>query len=269
MSRRLLACVAFHYSEEKFGHMKNVVENFLSNYPESNVIVDTNDLDSERRIRSEIDGFGRLRVFAHENLHHRFHLAWMHRRHIRRELDAHDVFMYVEDDILVPYENFLNYLSAFEILWPRYIPSFIRTEEKDGWLYCPDSFKKTRIKNSEVIRVQGRTFVGMDNPYHGFWIMPRESLKSTMNEKFEEIHESKVWVREIAASYGLAPGCKPHANWASNDPQWRGVVEVDERMRISTLCYAKHTTNKYINDQGFDFGKIRVDKLIKSDAMME
>jgi hypothetical protein len=268
MSPKLLVCVSFHYSEEKFDHLKLVLNNFLDNYPNTSIIVDTNTVHSESRIKEEFGGAETIRTFVHESLAHPFHLAWMHRRHIRREIDDHDVFMYVEDDIFVPHENYLNYLSVFDLLWPSYIPSFIRTEEKDGQLYCPDSFKRTRVRNSDLIRIAGKQFVCMENPYHAFWVMPRGALSDSMNDNFEKVYESNVWIRETAASYGLAPGGCPHACWGSYDIQKKGLVEVDERLVVSPLCRARHIGDKYINDKGFNFGKIRVDRLIKRDAMM-
>ena len=176
--------------------------------------------------------------------------------------------MYTEDDIWIPRENYLNYLRVFEIMWPEFIPSFVRTEEKDGGIYCADAFIRTRIGRSDLVEIGDRRFVTLDNPYHAFWIMPRDALKKSMNGDFERIYEGKKWIREIAASYGLAPGSCPHACWGSYDIQKKGLVEVDDRLVVSPLCRVRHTTNKYINDHAFNFGKIRVDRLIKKQAMM-
>lgn len=269
MSLKLLVCVSFHYSEDKFVHLKTVLDNFLANYPDTSIIVDTNTASSEMRIKEEFRESETIRTFVHPHLDHPFHLAWMHRGHIKRELDHHDVFMYVEDDIFVPYENYLNYISVFDLLWPRYIPSFIRTEEKEGQLYCADSFKRTRVKNHDIVRIAGRQFVCLDNPYHAFWVMPRKALSESMNENFERVYEGNTWIRETAASYGLAPGSCPYACWGSYDVQKKGLVQVDDRLLVSPLCQVRHTTNKYINDTGFNFGKIRVDRLIKKEAMMQ
>lgn len=209
-----------------------------------------------------------MRVFAHERLSHPFHLAWVHRAHFRREIDAYGAFMYVEDDIFVPRENYLNYLNLFGLMWPQFIPSFVRTEEKDGVLYCTDAFIRTRISRRDILNIGGREFVTLDNPYHAFWVMPRDALKASMNKDFERIHEGGKWVREIAASYGLMPGKRQCVRWDSYDVQRRGLVEVDRRLKVSTLCRVRHTTNKYINDRGFNFGKIRLDRVIRWDAIM-
>lgn len=268
MLPKLLACVCFHYSDYKFHHLCGVVENLLSNYPEADIIVDTNSRHSRETIQGKFRAEQRVRVFVHEGLSHPFHLAWVHRVHFRREIDYYGAFMYIEDDIFVPRDNYLNYLEVFGLMWPRFMPSFVRTEEKDGVLYCADAFIRTRIGRHEVLEIGGRRFITLDNPYHAFWAMPRDALKASMNEDFERIHEGGKLVREIAASYGLAPGKRPCVRWDSYDVQKRGLVEVDGRMQVSPLCRVKHTTNKYINDRGFNFGKIRVDRLIKKDAIM-
>jgi hypothetical protein len=244
------------------------MDNFLSNYPESDIIVDTNNDHSERLVLEKFGKSPRLKVFVHREMDHPFHLAWMHRGHFKRHLDSYDTFLYTEDDMWIPRENYLNYLEVFDLLWPRFIPSFIRTEEKDGNLYCADAFIRTRVREKDVIKMAGRRFVTLDNPYHAFWIMPRGALKNSMNENFERIHEGNKWIREIAASYGLMPGKRQCVRWESYDIQKIGLVEVDERMRVSSLCHSRHTTDKYINDPGFNFGKIHIDKLIKRDAIL-
>lgn len=263
----LLVCVSFHFSEERIPYLKNVLENHLNNYGDAEIIVDTNRHESIEVIKGFFQST-QIKTFVHDNLDHPFHLAWMHRRHIKREIRNFDVFMYIEDDMFLPYENYKNYLHLFDLLWPRFIPSFIRTEEKDGWLYCADAFVKTRIRRNDVVELRGRRFVTLDNPYHAFWIMPQKALAETMNDNFETIYE-RTWMREIAASYGLLPGKKHYACWPSYDPQWRGLVEIDDKMRVSNLCCARHTTNKYINSNAFNFGKIRLDKIIKKDAMLQ
>jgi hypothetical protein len=264
MVLNLLVCISFHYSFEKFPYLINVLDNFLKNYPESKIIIDTNSTESKEKI-FEFRSDSRFEVFVHQCLKHPFHLAWMHRKHIRKNLDNYDVFMYVEDDMLVPKENYLNYLHVFDLMWPNYIPSFVRTEEKDGILYCADSFVRTKINSYDIVEIRGRKFVTLDNPYHAFWIMPQKALKESVNDNFERIYDGKGWVREIAASYGLRPGSNKKTNWPSYDVQKKGLVEVDKKMQVSTLCHSKHLTNKYINDMAFDFGKIRLDRLIKRE----
>jgi hypothetical protein len=268
MSEKLLACVCFHYLEERIPHLQGVVDNFLLHYPESRIIIDTNSRHSEKAVSEMFGENTRVQIFVHENLQDPFHLAWVHRRHFKRELEGYDVFMYVEDDILVPRDGYLNYLDVFPKMWPEFIPSFVRTEEKDGILYCADAFVRTRVRRSDIVQIDGRSFVTLDNPYHAFWVMPRKELKESMNNNFDKIHDGKKWIREIAASYGLMPGHRPNVRWESYDIQKKGLVEVDEKMRILPICHVKHTTNKYINDWGFNFGKIRLDRVIKEDAKL-
>lgn len=267
MLKKLLVCVCFHYSAEKFPHLCQVVENFILNYTESDIIIDTNNHHSEKEISKKFGMNSRIKTVVHDRLLDPFHLAWAHRKHFKREMDYYDVFMYVEDDILVPYENYLNYLDVFKIVWPNYIPSFVRTEEKDGQLYCADALIRTRVREADILVFKGRRFITLDNPYHAFWVMPRDALKESMNCDFEKIYEGNKWIREIAASYGLMPGKRPCVRWGSYDIQKIGLVEVDRDMKISNLCFVKHTTNKYINDCEFNFGKIQIERIIKKDAM--
>lgn len=265
---KLLVCISFHFVEEKYKYLKQVIYNHTKNYF-CDIIVDTNDEksiylaanDFEEELNQE-----KIKFFVHSDLAHPFFLSWMHRSHILNRINDYNVFMYVEDDILVPFECYLNYLDNFRLLWPNNIPSFIRIEEKDGIFYNSDSFITTIIKERNIVRAGGKNFICLDNPYHGFWIMPRNALKNSMNEKFACFTEEKKWIREIAASYGLAPGKKHYARWRSEDVQKPGLIQLTPEYKVSPLCYSYHLTNKYINDQRFNFGKIKVNDIVKREA---
>jgi hypothetical protein len=267
---KLLVCISFHFVEEKYKYLKNVLRNHLNHYF-CDIIVDTNEEKTISLIFSEFKNEiekEKIKIFVHKNLGHPFFLSWIHRKQILKRINDYDVFMYVEDDILVPYENYLNYLENFGLLWPKNIPSFIRIEEKDGVFYNADSFARTIAKEREITRVGGKKFICLDNPYHGFWIMPAIQLRQSIDHNFSSVTDEKKWVREIAASYGLSPGKKPYAKWISKDIQKPGLVELSDDYKVSPLCYSYHLTNKYINDQRFNFGKMKVDDIVKKEARL-
>lgn len=266
---KLLVCISFHFSKEKLSYLKQVLKNHIENY-NCDVIIDTNSKDINQQI-SEFEleiKLKKIEIFIHEKLSHPFFLTWTHRDHFIKKINEYEVFMYVEDDILVPYENYINYLKNFDLLWPNYIPSFIRIEEKEGIFYNADCFYRTIAREKNIVKIENKKFIELDNPYHGFWIMPREPLKQSINEHFACVTEEKTWIREIAASYGLKPSKKRYAKWKSKDIQKPGLVELSEDYKVSNLCYSYHLTNKYINDQRFNFGKIKVDKIIKQEAKL-
>lgn len=171
----------------------------------------------------------------HAFLAHPFHLCWCHRRHMRERIDDYRWFIYIEDDIYLPFENFEHYQRNFELLWPDHVPSFIRVEEFEGEEYVLD------LTERQCFPLSDSRFCTLTQPYHGFWIMPQWALKQTMRGDFVRLSDS----REIAASYPM---------W---ELQKTPVVELDGK-QISRKCFAYHLSNNYAPCKTSPHGKIGV-----------
>lgn len=231
MKKSLLICIAFHYNPDRLGLLKDVLQNIIDNYPaDTDIIIDCNTFPIVDWQMPQVT------VHEHHELQHPFHLTWKHRFHMKENIDLYENFMYLEDDMLLPYENYVNYMENFKLLWPRYIPSFIRIEQKDGERYVVDVTQEQQLF-SEAIGV--KKFATLDQPYHGFWIMPGKELKETMTSDFARYDQS----RETAASY----------------PMWelrkQPMVEIEDG-QVSEKCYAYHISNNYARSAESPFAKI-------------
>lgn len=242
MKKDLLVCIAFHYNHpsDRIDYILEVIRNYQNNYNSFDIIIDTNSKYIEHTLRIE-----NVKVALHENLQHPFHLTWMHRKHIKDNIDNYDNFMYVEDDMLVPYENYLNYLENFKLLWPRAVPSFVRIEENNGEQFISDVPKQQQL---HIHHINGKQFHSFTFPYsyHAFWIMPAKELKETMNNEFVQLSDG----REFAAS---------HVAWGLNKMP---MVEL-ENGQISKKCYSYHLPNNYATSPGTPNGKIKPENIFK------
>ncbi len=231
--KKLLVCIAFHYNPEldRFKYLMGVIGNFIYNYKDFdiNIIIDTNTPINFYEIFSRPDSI--VRHIAHPNLAHPFHLTWMHRKHIKDNIDNYDYFMYCEDDMLVPYENFLNYIETFERLWPLYVPGFIRVEEFEGVQYCSDVTQQHKCIPYKFGNRQFFALPYLEN-YHAFWIMPQKQLKETIKPDFVKVTDG----REFAAMY---------TGWELGKPC---LVEI-ENGQVSPKCYSYHLPNNYANSR--------------------
>jgi len=241
MKKDLLICIAFHYSRDRIKYVYELIKNFNDNYKCSfDIFIDTNMI-----VHHTDPGFAYMShcsCFLHENLKHPFHLTWQHRKHFKENIDNYENFMYVEDDMLLPYENYLNYLENFKLLWPRAIPSFVRIETNgSGEEFITDATERQKL---EIAFIEGKHFTTLKNPYHAFWIMPAKELKETMTANFNRLHES----RETAASY----------------PMWEllktPLVEI-ENGQISKKCYSYHLPNNYTLSKESQFAKIKPNEI--------
>lgn len=243
MDKKLLICIAHHYVPEKLIYLKQVVERFLSYNLDVTIIIDTNSYELLKYLN-----YHNVYIYANNKLEHPHHLAWLHRQHIKDFIDDFDYFMYIEDDIDLPFKNFVEYLNNFELLFPNYVPSFIRVETLDGIDYAVDVQKQQKINNSNIIKIGDKKFISLNRPYHAFWIMPHKELKETISNDF--INYCKD--RELAASYPMSGLSK------------KPLIMLDNN-KISNLCYSYHLPNKYVNMIGVEhkFGRIELDNLLE------
>ena len=227
MRKSLLICIAFHCSEKRVDYLKRILAEIFFTYDiDCKIIIDTNSHDAYNLIKTlnpiKVD------IVVHENLAHPFHLTWMHRKHIKHNIDNYDYFMYLEDDMLLPYENFLNYIENFKLLWPVAVPGFIRIEKHDGVEYVADVTEHHKLKNVNCVGCGDKKFESLPflQNYHAFWIMPQKELKETMKPDFVKVTDG----REFAAMY---------VGWELGKPC---LVQI-ENGQVSTKCYSYHLPN--------------------------
>ena len=229
---RLLVCIAFHYVESRIDYVKQLLNNYATYKVDVDIIVDSNlyiDLNAQ--------------VYVHD-LEDPYHLTWTHRKHFIDNIDNYDYFMYVEDDMLVTYEAFNEYISNFNALWELgCVPSFIRVEHYNGKKFVTDVISKQSVN---LISVNGKSFTTLSQPYHAFWIMPNKQLKESITQDFTKLDIS----RENAASYPMWGLCKTP------------MVRV-ENNQISELSYSYHLANNYASDPNNCYGKIEVKDILK------
>lgn len=233
MNESLLICIAFHYADDRLEYLNEILNGYLNLYDcPVDIIIDTNNTDYHKRIGSK-----RIKVFSWPNLEHPFHLTMKHRQHFVDNIDNYDNFMYVESDIWVPFYNYLNYKENFKNLWPTCIPSFVRLEQLNNEFFITDV---TMPQKCRVVNIGGFEYTELNEPYHGFWIMPKRELKKSITATFTRLHDS----RETAASYPMY------------ELKLRPLIEI-KNGKISERCYSFHIANNYVKSDETKFAKIK------------
>lgn len=268
MYNSLLICIAFHYDETKPNRLwfiHQTIINFVNNYKiKFDIIIDTNDV----RVKKFMERYKNVNVIVHDYLIHPYHLVWMHRRNIRENIDKYDVVMYTEDDHIIPYYSFLDYLEKIEYMFPKYVPCFERLEwsNTQQCFVALDINKVEKVKKDDIIHIKGKRFFSPKLPYHGFWIMPSNLLKKTIAYKTNFCYYTLY--RDHAASLPLGP---PELNLA-HDPN-KGecntymnmipLFELNEKDKISDICLVYHISNNYSDNKEINFGKIPIDNIVE------
>ncbi len=226
MKKSLLICIAAHYNPERVEYLEKIVKLFLTDYRfrmSVEIFIDTNTSDLCQF------NIGRTTVFVHEDLEHPFHLTCMHKQHFKDNIDKFENFMYIEDDMYLPVHSYLNYIKNFNLLWPQYVPSFVRIEVDENL----DEFVSDVVNRQplNIIEIGGKQFAPLPFPenYHAFWIMPGKELKEAMLDNF-------TWLSDYRERNAMYPG------WGLGKIT---LVEIEYRM-VSKKCYSYHLPNNYI-----------------------
>ncbi len=243
IDKKLLVCIPYHNSPKRLKYLKKVINNLITYDMKVSIIIDTDSKSTYNLLKY----YRNLRILLYKKLKHPYHLTYIHREHMKRLIDDYDYFMYTEDDILLPFDNFREYIENFKLLFPKFIPSFVRIEKSGNDNMVVDMQKPQSIKDSITVTIGKKKFLGLERPYHGFWIMPMKELKETMISDFIKYNT----VREMAASYPII------------ELQKRPLVLLDKN-KISKLCYSYHLPNNYVDMIGSEhkFGRIKVDEVL-------
>lgn len=248
---RLLICIAHYFNLERFEYLKQVVQTILNQYDaDFNIIIDTNSFDGVLKIENHFNCCSKIKAVANNSLPHPYHLTWCHRAHMRKNINNYDYFFYLEDDMKVTWENFSTYVNNFKLLWPKYVPGFLRVETKNdtGEVYSTDLTAQIIAEKDKLIAIDNKVFVDVSDLYSAVWALPRDSLKDAFRTGAALI--KKGHFRENAASLPSRRMKKPVA------------LELDVTTKASPLifknCLIHHLPNTYTNNIMSKYGNVKL-----------
>lgn len=247
---KLLICICYHHVSDDglnilFKNILNIKTFYDCDYK---IVIHTNTEISKSLIN---DSFPEIETIVCHKLENPFHLTWQHRQYIKNHINEYDVHMYIEDDMIIRYDQLTNYLKNLEYLWPHYVPSFLRYEENNhGEKYGVDT-RRINVEKSMIVKLNS-TYLNVNKIYCACWILPTCILKDLINSDFTDI-QNGYDTREIAASF---------VNWYLGKSC---LLQLEENtLQISDLCLIHHASNKYVNlppDQT-KHGKFKISEIL-------
>lgn len=130
---------------------------------------------------------GLIKIIYHDlkNIHP-YYLTWKCRKLLEQQKKHYDIFMYIEDDILVPYKAIKYWLKYNKkLIKMNYNLGFVRIEIENNIEYVTDITKK--LKN--IIKLDNDNYcVNNNNPYCAFWIYNKNEFNNFVNSKFYKIN---------------------------------------------------------------------------------
>jgi hypothetical protein len=248
---KILIHIPFHYVEDRRKYLEQLLDNFKTyKFTEVNIVIDTNSEDTKKLISVPLFfNNGKIEYVVHKNLEDPFLLTWQHRGEMLSKIDDYDFFMYVEDDILVPWKVVSCWFEDTLNIYPEgHVRGFLRVEKNtDGDLVATDIIERFAPRPIKIIG--NKKYFAPPRPYHAFWIYTKEQMMEFIYLKsWKDGNHEKWGIRERAAA-GMM--------WDEQN-KCRILIPLGEKNNVLEETLVYHLPNSYALDKNSQFGKIPV-----------
>ena len=257
----LLVHITFHYSLSREQYLLKVLDNFkLYQLKSLKVIIDTNVNTTKERLSTIIKNLPfSVEIHCHENLSHPFNLAWTHRPHMLKQINNYDIFLYLEDDILIPWDNFKSWLEENnDIDRHGYLRGFLRVETaENGTIYSVDC--KQATKDPIIFRIGKKYYFQPQYPYHACWLYNKKQMRDFV--------KSQAWI-DGNCQWGIRERAAFGNMWQT--PSYhRTVLPIEPDGTIDKNALNYHLSNNYYNDPDVPLAKISIDNLFTGQIIFK
>lgn len=271
--------IAAHYVPKRIPFLAEVLDALVRwDRPKVSVTLVTNDLaiGNEPLImaaqkRLEERGFD-LHIDQTRDLAHPWHLTWWHKQHLRKWYDAggseEDLFMYIEDDIVVTRENiayFTQYLPAAKA--NGVLPGFLRFEKgKNGERISPDYRGFQQVTPQQRMTLHGQDFIAPQFSYWAGFILDRELCAEYFASPWSDLETADTLPQSDRHS------CRVQSAWAltfENVPASlpsRYVVPAGDNDAPLECCQVWHSANNYNVSKEHNFGTVPMDDIFHNPS---
>ena len=184
------------------------------------------------------------------------YLVWRPRELMIKQKDMFDVFVYLEDDIGIPFKALKYWLHYKDTLHVNNLDvGFVRVETQNKTDYfCSDVL----LPSSHPMRIDDRIFVWNHQNYCAFWICDRYEL--------ERFIASPYWSPHLYFPNGIN---KPPSIFILESSAIGFKMSYlgsfypldDTNTLVSDMCFVHHLANNYIHAHDTPLGKFAVERM--------
>ena len=244
--------ISFYFLEDRIVYINNIIDETNTYEYTTDIFIHTNSIDLKKELFHEYTN-GSITIIYH-NLSdvHPFYLTWKCRDLLQQQKEEYDIFMYIEDDILVPYKAVKYWLEYNQqLIDMNYNLGFVRIEVENNIEYITDLYGTYM---DTIIYLNGQKYcVNNKNPYCAFWIYSKTEFHKFVNSKYYNISNISGYdVREKSA-VGLH----------GVDTKWykHTVIPIINNKLIDE-CKIYHMPNNYVLNKSILFATIKFDEAI-------
>jgi len=253
---RITKHIAFFYLEDRIPYINRILTETEKYKIPADVFIHTNSATlTPDTFISYTNGV--VRVIYHDlsNTNPHF-LTWNCRDLMLEQKDEYDIFMYLEDDILVPANAIDYWIKYSELLIPQnYNAGFLRIETNA----CNREFitDLNWVKFDTLSKIGDEIFcINNKGPYCAFWIYDQKEFGRFVESDMYKYHRHGCEIRE-SAGFGL------HGltmNWYKNTVIPVSLCDGEiASYKLNENCKIYHMSNNYVTNDHSGFANIPFD----------
>jgi len=250
---RITKHISFYFLSDRIKYINNIIDETNKYEYTTDIYIHTNvSYLQEGTFNKYVNGY--IKIIYHDlSKIHPFYLTWKCRDLLKEQKNEYDIFIYIEDDILVPYKAIKYWLKHNEkLIEINYNLGFVRIEVENNIEYITDLYGE---KFDKIIHLDEKTYCVNDkNPYCAFWIYNKNEFNKFVNNKYYDIDSIPNYgIREKSAIglHGFG------TNWYKNT-----LIPIINNKLIED-CKIYHMQNNYVVDKNTPFATIKFDEAMK------
>ena len=185
---------------------------------------------------------------------HPYYLTWKCRDLLKTQKNYYDIFIYTEDDILIPFGAILYWLEySKKLIKYGCNLGFVRIETKDNEEYITDL---PGIKLQSTVNLDNIDYcVNNINPYCAMWIYNKEEFNKFVDSKYYDINNIHGYEIREKSAIGLH-GCM--TDW------YKGTLIPLIDNKLNEKCKIYHLPNNYVTNPNCNFATIKFTEAYES-----
>jgi hypothetical protein len=245
--------ISFYFLDSRIIYINKIIDETNTYEYTTDIFIHTNNINLEKNAFHNYTN-GCINIIYHDlSDTHPFYLTWKCRYLLQQQQNDYDIFMYIEDDILVPQKSIKYWIEYNEkLIELNYNLGFLRIEVENNIEYLTDLLGD---KFDTIINIDNKPYcVNNKNPYCAFWIYNKNEFNKFVNSKYYDINNILHYgIRESSAIglHGL------YTHWYRNT-----LIPVINNKLIEE-CKIYHMPNNYVNDSTTQFATVKFDEALE------
>jgi hypothetical protein len=245
--------ISFYFLKDRIIYINNIIDETNTYEYTTDIFIHTNNIVLQKNAFNNYTN-GCITIIYHDlSETHPFYLTWKCRDLLQQQQNDYDIFMYIEDDILVPRKSIAYWLEYNEkLIELNYNLGFIRIEVENNIEYLTNLLGE---KFDTIINIDDKSYcVNNKNPYCAFWIYNKNEFNKFINSNYYNISNIPNYNTREKSAIGL------HGfglNWYKST-----LIPIIDNKLIES-CKIYHMPNNYVLNKNIAFGTIKFDEAIK------